>query len=107
VLLQRMRYAYGLDPDELQRLPPDIVAQLLGDQYLVRFVLQPVRIDPMALQAALADITTWEPPARADVLVRRAEAHLGSLPPGAPMAWGARPAHPAAGQQYPPGGGRR
>jgi len=79
VLLQRMRYAYGLDPDDLQRLPPDMVAQLLGDQYLVQFVLQPVRVDPMALNAALSDIAGWQPPANAEVLVQRAEGYLRSL----------------------------
>ncbi len=105
VLLQRMRYAYGLDPDELQRLPPDIVSQLLGDQYLVQFVLQPVRVDPMALQAALGDITAWEPPVHAELLVRRAENYLASLPPGAPVAWTARPAQPPG--SGPPGGGPR
>lgn len=87
VLLQRMRYAYGLDPDDLQRLPPEIVAQLLGDQYLVQFVLQPVRVDPMALQSALADITAWQPPANADLLVQRAEAFLHSLPDGSVQDW--------------------
>jgi hypothetical protein len=79
VLLQRMRYAYGLDPDDLQRLPPEIVAQLLGDQYLVQFVLQPVRVDPMALQAALGDITAWKPPENAEDLVERAEQYLAAL----------------------------
>jgi hypothetical protein len=79
VLLQRMRYAYGLDPDDLQRLPPEIVAQLLGDQYLVQFVLQPVRVDPMALQAALGDISAWKPPENAEFLVDRAEQYLAAL----------------------------
>ncbi len=79
VLLQRMRYAYGLDPDDLQRLPPEMVAQLLGDQYLVQFVLQPVRVDPMALSAALSDIAGWQPPVNAEALVRRAEGYLRSM----------------------------
>lgn len=87
VLLQRMRYAYGLDPDDLQRLPPEIVAQLLGDQYLVQFVLQPVRVDPMALQAALGDITSWQPPENATQLVQRAEEYLGALSEGPVQDW--------------------
>ncbi|UCC92975.1 MAG: hypothetical protein JSW25_10000 [Thermoplasmata archaeon] len=87
VLLQRMRYAYGLDPDDLQRLPPEIVAQLLGDQYLVQFVLQPVRVDPMALQAALGDITAWKPPENAEYLVERAEQYLRSLSDDAVQDW--------------------
>ena len=87
VLLQRMRYAYGLDPDDLQRLPPEIVAQLLGDQYLVQFVLQPVRVDPMALQAALADIANWQPPENAELLVDRAEQYLAALPDGRVQDW--------------------
>jgi hypothetical protein len=87
VLLQRMRYAYGLDPDDLQRLPPEIVAQLLGDQYLVQFVLQPVRVDPMALQAALADISNWQPPENAEALVVRAEEHLAGLSDAQPQDW--------------------
>ncbi|MCK5252149.1 MAG: DUF4350 domain-containing protein [Thermoplasmata archaeon] len=87
VLLQRMRYAYGLDPDDLQRLPPEIVAQLLGDQYLVQFVLQPVRVDPMALQAALGDIAAWKPPANAEHLVDRAEQYLAALPDAGTQDW--------------------
>jgi len=87
VLLQRMRYAYGLDPDDLQRLPPEIVAQLLGDQYLVQFVLQPVRVDPMALQAALGDITAWQHPANAELVVERAEQYLAALPDQALQDW--------------------
>ncbi len=87
VLLQRMRYAYGLDPDDLQRLPPEIVAQLLGDQYLVQFVLQPVRVDPMALQAALMDIANWQPPENAELLVERAEAFLSDLPSSDAQDW--------------------
>jgi hypothetical protein len=87
VLLQRMRYAYGLDPDDLQRLPPEIVAQLLGDQYLVQFVLQPVRVDPMALQAALGDITSWKPPENAEYLVEKAEQYLAALPDAGAQDW--------------------
>jgi hypothetical protein len=87
VLLQRMRYAYGLDPVELQRLPPEIVAQLLGNQYLVQFVLQPVRVDPMALHAALSDIATWEPPEQAEFLVEQAEEYLSALPDAAAQDW--------------------
>jgi hypothetical protein len=87
VLLQRMRYAYGLDPDDLQRLPPEVVAQLLGDQYLVQFVLQPVRVDPLALQAALGDITAWKPPENAEALVDRAEEYLAALPDGKVQDW--------------------
>lgn len=87
VLLQRMRYAYGLDPDDLQRLPPDLVAQLLGDQYLVQFVLQPVRVDPMALAAALSDIAAWQPPVNAEALVQRAEGYLRSLEDRARQDW--------------------
>ena len=87
VLLQRMRYAYGLDPADLQRLPPEVVAQLLGDQYLVQFVLQPVRVDPLALQAALGDITAWKPPENAEHLVDRAEQYLAALPDGTVQDW--------------------
>jgi hypothetical protein len=87
VLLQRMRYAYGLDPDDLQRLPPEMVARLLGDQYLVQFVLQPLRVDPMALDAALTDIAAWQPPPEGDHLVKEAEGYLASLPVGTPVAW--------------------
>jgi hypothetical protein len=87
VLLQRMRYAYGLDPDDLQRLPPEIVAQLLGDQYLVQFVLQPVRVDPMALQAALGDIANWKPPEDAEALVERAERYLAGIPDDQGQDW--------------------
>jgi hypothetical protein len=76
-----------LDPDDLQHLPPELVAQLLGDQYLVQFVLQPVRVDPVALQAALGDIAGWEPPANAEDLVERAERYLEAIPTDAPPAW--------------------
>ena len=103
VLLQRMRYAYGLDPMDLQRLPPEIVAQLLGDQYLVQFVLQPIRVDPIALNAAVGDIAAWEPPINADLVVTRAEAYLASLPPDAPAAWTGQPVQPT----YASGGVRR
>lgn len=103
VLLQRMRYAYGLDPTDLQRLPPEIVAQLLGDQYLVQFVLQPIRVDPIALNAAVGDIAMWEPPINADLVVTRAEAYLASLPADAPDAWTGQPVQPT----YTGGGGRR
>ncbi len=103
VLLQRMRYAYGLDPTDLQRLPPEIVAQLLGDQYLVQFVLQPIRVDPIALNAAVGDIAAWEPPINADLVVTRAEAYLASLHPDAPAAWTGQPVQPT----YARGGGRR
>jgi len=103
VLLQRMRYAYGLDPTDLRRLPPEIVAQLLGDQYLVQFVLQPIRVDPIALHAAVGDIAKWEPPLNADLVVTRAEAYLASLPADAPDAWAGQPVQPT----YNTGGGRR
>jgi hypothetical protein len=103
VLLQRMRYAYGLDPTDLQRLPPELVAQLLGDQYLVQFVLHPIRVDPIALNAAVGDIATWEPPINADLVVTRAEAYLASLPPDVPDAWSGQPVQPT----YITGGGRR
>ena len=102
VLLQRMRYAYGLDPDDLQRLPPDMVAHLLGDQYLVQFVLQPLRVDPLALEAALGDIAGWEPPLHAEALVLQAEDYLASLPAGGLAAW-ATPGAPQTLQGAPPG----
>jgi hypothetical protein len=98
-----MRYAYGLDPTDLQRLPPELVAQLLGDQYLVQFVLHPIRVDPIALNAAVGDIATWEPPINADLVVTRAEAYLASLPPDVPDAWSGQPVQPT----YITGGGRR
>jgi hypothetical protein len=104
ILLQRMRYAYGLDPDELQRLPPELVAQLLGDEYLVQFVLQPVRVDPEALNAALADISRWEPPPQGEALVLKAERYLASLPLGAPAAWSPPQWGQVAHQQAPPTG---
>jgi len=103
VLLQRMRYAYGLDPTDLQRLPPEIVAQLLGDQYLVQFVLQPIRVDPIALSAAVGDIAGWEPPINAELVVSKAEAYIASLPTDAPAAWTGQPVQPT----YPGGGGVR
>ena len=103
VLLQRMRYAYGLDPDDLQRLPPEIIAQLLGDQYLVQFVLQPLRVDPVALEAALGDIAGWEPPPHAEALVVQAERFLANLPTDALASW-ATPKAPPAWQG--PGGQR-
>ncbi len=106
VLLQRMRYAYGLDPRDLQRLPPEIVAQLLGNQYLVQFVLQPIRVDPIALNAAVGDIAAWEPPINAELVVTRAEAYLASLPPDAPDAWTGQPVQPVQ-RTYAGGGGRR
>jgi hypothetical protein len=79
------------------------VAQLLGDQYLVQFVLQPIRVDPIALNAAVGDIAAWEPPIDADLIVTRAEAYLASLPPDAPAAWTGQPVQPT----YASGGVRR
>jgi hypothetical protein len=107
VLLQRMRYAYGLDPDDLQRLPPEMVARLLGDQYLVQFVMQPVRVDPEALTAALGDISSWQPPYNAEELVEHAENYLASLSSAAPAAWAtpqwgrSQAAGPVPGQAIP------
>jgi hypothetical protein len=79
LLLQRLRYAYGLDPAELPRLPPQLVAELLGDWNLARFALQPMPPDPAALSAALAAIAAWTPPEAAGDVMAKVERYLGAL----------------------------
>ena len=79
LLLQRLRYAYGLDPAELPRLPPQLVAELLGDWNLARFALQPMPPDPVALSAALAAIAAWTPPEGAGDVMAKVERFLETL----------------------------
>jgi hypothetical protein len=79
LLLQRLRYAYGLDPAELPRLPPQLVAELLGDWNLARFALQPMPPDPAALSAALAAIAAWTPPEGAGDVMAKVERYLETL----------------------------
>ena len=79
LLLQRLRYAYGLDPAELPRLPPQLVAELLGDWNLARFALQPMPPDPVALSAALTAIAAWGPPEAAGDVMAKVEAYLERL----------------------------
>lgn len=105
VMLQRLRYAYGLDPDDLQTLPPEMVARLMGDMHLAQFVLQPVRLDGFALQAAIQDIASWTPPSNADAIVEEADAFLASLRDGSPVPWNAGPFPPTPGGPH--GGGWR
>ena len=95
LLLQRLRYAYGLDPAELPRLPPQLVAELLGDWNLARFALQPMPPDPVTLSAALAAIAAWTPPEGAGDVMAKVERYLETLE--------GRPRRPAP--DYSDGGG--
>jgi hypothetical protein len=110
VLLQRLRYAYGLEPEELPSLPPALVAQLLGDEALAAFTLRPATFDHAALMAALEVISTWRPPPGADGVMDRVEAYLATArggpppPPNAPDIQWAAPSSPYSGG---PGGGGR
>ncbi len=113
VLLQRLRYAYGLEPEELPSLPPALVAQLLGDEALAAFTLRPATFDQAALLSALEVISTWRPPPDAEAVMDRVEAYLAAArggpppPPGAPQAqvqW-AVPRPPYAGGPGVGGGG--
>ena len=79
VLLQRLRLAYGLDPAELPRLPPQYVAELLGDWPLTQFALAPVPPDPAVLGQALVAIAAWRPPSNAPEVMDKVERHLASL----------------------------
>jgi len=79
LLLQRLRYAYGLDPAELPRLPPQLVAELLGDWNLARFALQPMPPDPVTLSAALVAIAAWTPPEGAGDVMAKVERYLETL----------------------------
>lgn len=79
VLLQRLRLAYGLDPAELPRLPPQYVAELLGDWALAQFALAPAPPDASVLGQALIAIAAWRPPANASEVMDRVERHLASL----------------------------
>ena len=79
VLLQRLRLAYGLEPAELPRLPPQYVVELLGDWALAQFALAPVPPDPTVLGQALVAIAAWRPPANAVEVMDKVERHLAAL----------------------------
>jgi hypothetical protein len=82
VLMQRLRHAYGLDPAELPRLPPQLVSELVGDWNLARFALMPMPPDPATIAFALAAISSWRPPMNADAVLAKVEAHLAAMDAG-------------------------